>query len=63
MRFTGKNLELIQRALERAKSDVWMQVGQCPDVFEYADDLEMLEAESAEYEAMLNKINQAIRLT
>lgn len=59
MRFTGKNLELIESALSHAIGDVQMHIGSCPDVFEYADDIEELEREQAKYERLLGRVQTA----
>lgn len=59
MRFTGKNLELIESALSHAIGDVQMHIGSCPDVFEYADDIEELEREQAKYERLLGRVHAA----
>lgn len=57
MRFTGKNLETVFAALERAISDVNSQIGQCPDIFAFADDIAFLEDERAMYQELLVKVN------
>jgi hypothetical protein len=59
MRFTGKNLELMESALSRAISDVQMTIGSCPDVVEFADDLEFLEREKSLYEQLFGRVQAA----
>ena len=51
MDFTGKNLMLVYEALGLAINEIDYQIGNCPDVYEYADDLVALEAE---HEPMLS---------
>jgi hypothetical protein len=60
MRFTGKNLETVFAALERAISDVNSQIGQCPNVFEFAADIAFLEAERAMFQELLVKVNMKL---
>lgn len=59
MRFTGKNLELVACALSHAISDVQMHIGSCPDVFEYAEELEECEAEKQRFERLLGRVQAA----
>ncbi len=47
MQFTGKNLEIIRSALRLAQEAIDMEIGQCNNVFEYADELEALEYRKA----------------
>jgi hypothetical protein len=60
MRFTGKNLELVFRALHHAIGDVNMHIGSCPDVIEYADDIEQLERERDEYVLLLLRVEKRL---
>jgi hypothetical protein len=59
MIFTGKNLATVGAALARAISDVNMEIGQCPDHVEYADDIEDLETERDGYERLLARVLNA----
>lgn len=45
MNFTGENLMLVYKAFDLAIAEIGYQIGNCPDVYEYADDLVALEAE------------------
>lgn len=56
MQFTGKNLQTVVNALHGAISDVQMHIGSCPDVIEYAQDIEDYEAEKEQYQRLLNRI-------
>jgi hypothetical protein len=42
MIFTGKNLELVLEALSLAVDDIHNSIATCPDVVEYADELQEL---------------------
>lgn len=44
MEFTGRNLDLVAIAFAYALDAVRMEIGSCPDVTEYADDIAELEA-------------------
>lgn len=59
--FTGKSLVLIRDALAGAISDVRMHIGSCPNVFEYAEDLDELEAECAAYQRLLNRVERKLQ--
>lgn len=56
MQFTGRNLELVHAGLLHAISDCRMQIGSCPDVFEYAEDIAILEAQAAEFARLAHNI-------
>jgi hypothetical protein len=59
--FTGKkSLEMLRRALELAISDLHTQMGSCPDVNEYAEDLEDLEAEREYFNEVIARINRKL---
>lgn len=60
MRFTGKNLELVEQALRRAMDDVDMQMGTCPDVVEYAEDIAQLEQEKTALLKMWGRVDAAL---
>lgn len=56
MKFTGHNLQVIAWALNGAINDCFMQIGSCPDVFEYAEYIDSLRADQALYEKLLVRI-------
>lgn len=60
MKFTGNNLLRIRMAVVWALSDLHSQIGSCPDVFEYAEDIEELEAEIAQLEKLKARIERAL---
>ncbi len=60
MQFTGKNLELIRRGVDLAIDEIHNQIATCPDVFEYADDIEELEQEKETFRRLLARIDKAI---
>lgn len=60
MQFTGRNLELVGMAVVWAISDVQGQIGSCPDVFTYADDIEELEATKLQLEHLLVRIQKGL---
>lgn len=57
MKFTGKNLELVRTALDMALSDIHNGIATCPDVNEYADDLDVLEIEREKIEKLIKRID------
>lgn len=60
MQFTGKNLMLVREALELAQSELHNQIATCPDVDEYADDIEELELEKLKYEHLVKRIDKIL---
>jgi len=60
MKFTGRNLVLLRDAVSWAISDVQSQIGQCPNVYEYEEDIEALEALKARLEKMLARIETGV---
>lgn len=61
MSFTGEALVRIRDAMDHAASDLQMQISSCPDVIEYADDLEVLEARRDEFLFQRNRINKKLQ--
>jgi hypothetical protein len=62
MEIRGRDLKLIHDALVGAMNDCNFQIGNCPDVIQYAEDIAELEAERDEYEAMLKRVTRALEL-
>lgn len=60
MKFTGKNLVMIQRGIDLVLSELQNQIGTCPDVVEYADDIEQLEAEIAQFQRLANRVDAVL---
>jgi hypothetical protein len=60
MIFTGRNLRFVRGGIQLAIRDLQNQIVTCPDVFEYAEDLDEIEAEKAVYEKLLARIDRAI---
>ncbi len=61
MQFTSRRrLLLLQRAFERAKSDVRMEIGMCDNVHEHAEYIKELEEEIIDYEWFLDRVNAAL---
>lgn len=58
MQFTGENLVLIREALELAQSELHNQIATCPDVYEYADDIEELESEKRKLKRLMDRIDR-----
>jgi hypothetical protein len=58
MRFTGKNLELVREGLELALAELHNQIATCPDVIEYGEDIEQLQAKEKVYQALLAKVDK-----
>ena len=60
MKFTGKNLCMLQSALACAIAELHNRIATCPDVLEYADHIEALDTEQAGYERLLTRVEKAI---
>lgn len=60
MKFSGKNLEMVRRGVDLAIDELHNQIATCPDVFEYADELDDLEKEKAKFEKLRDRIDEAI---
>ena len=60
MQITGRNLELIRDALTMAQSDIHNQIATCPDVFEYAEDIEELEKLKTQFQRLLTRVEKAL---
>jgi hypothetical protein len=60
MQFTGKNLLMVRDGISLAIDEIRNQIATCPDVFEYAEDIEELEDEQEKYRKLLARIDRAI---
>ncbi|MGG2044860.1 hypothetical protein [Burkholderia gladioli] len=60
MNFTGKNLQLIRSAIEGSIADFRMHIASCPDVNEYADDIEAYEREIHKLERLAARIDRSL---
>lgn len=60
MIFTGKNLVLVRDAVLGAQAEIRMQIGSCPDVIEYEEQLQELDAELLQFDRLLKRIDKAI---
>ena len=60
MQFTGKSLLLVREGIELALGQLHNQIATCPNVFEYAEDIEELEEEQEKYRKLLARIDRAI---
>jgi len=60
MQFTGKNLRLVRSAVELALSELENQTVTCPDIIEFARDLEIIEVRRIETQMLLDRIDKAI---
>lgn len=60
MKFTGKNLLLVRRALSDAIDNVHNEIGNCPSPNFYADDLDELEADMVLYEALAALVDRVL---
>jgi hypothetical protein len=58
MTFTGKNLALVRRALDLALGEIHNQVATCPNVIEFADDLDELDIEKAKIQRLIDRIDR-----
>lgn len=58
MNFTGKNLALVHAGLIHALCDIRNEIATCPDVLEYADDLDDLDAEALQFQRLISRIEK-----
>lgn len=63
MSFSGKNLDRVRDALVMAVLWNKNEVGTCPDVVKYKEDLDELEAEITQLEALLTKIDRKLSIS
>lgn len=59
MVITGKNLELLEYALELAQAELHNQSATCPNVFLYEEDLEAIEYNQVLVERLLSRVKKA----
>lgn len=57
MNFTGKNLQLVRSSLDLAIFELKNQIATCPDVNEYACDLDECEKEIALIQKLIDRID------
>lgn len=57
MRFSGKNLALVRLALDLASDELYNMIATCPDVNEYAEDIEGCEEKIKQLTKLINKID------
>ena len=60
MKITGKNLRLLSEALDLALVEVHNMIATCPDVIEYAEDIEEYEQKQKELQQLAAKVVCAI---
>lgn len=60
MTFTGYNLILVRQALGRAIDDIQNEIAICPDVDLYADEIDDLERDKADYERLIKRVDKAL---
>lgn len=60
MTFTGYNLILVRQALGRAIDDIHTEIASCPDVDLYADEIDDLERDKADYERLIKRVDKAL---
>ena len=60
MNFTGYNLILVRQALGRAIDDIQNEIAICPDVDLYADEIDDLERDKADYERLIKRVDKAL---
>ena len=60
MKITGRNLELVAEALEGMIENIHYYIASCPDVIEYANKIEELEAEKETFHKLAEKVNEAL---
>ncbi len=60
MTFSGDNLQTIRCAVELAIEAVHMHIASCPDVEEYAEDIEMLKQDKQVFKDLLLRIDKKL---
>lgn len=60
MSFSGDNLHTIRCAVELAIEAVHMHIASCPDVEEYAEDIEVLEQDKQVFKCLLLRIDKKL---
>ena len=60
MTFTGYNLILVRQALGRAIDDIHAEIASCPNVDLYADEIDDLERDKADYERLIKRVDKAL---
>lgn len=61
MTFSGASLNLIREALSSAIFYARNEIGMCPDAREYAEDIEVYEAEITRLQALIDRIDRKLR--
>jgi hypothetical protein len=61
MNITGKNLLLVQRALDWALDELHNQIATCPDTVEYADDIDVIDRDKIAIYKLLSKVSLAVQ--
>lgn len=61
MQFTGPNLVLVYWALQMAQSDAQNQIATCPDVNEYAEDINELKKLKRKYQALAERVESSLK--
>ena len=59
MQFRGRNLELVREGLTLAIAEYQNQIVTCPNAFEYAEDIEELEALVGRFKKLTARIERA----
>lgn len=60
MQFTGKNLVLVRDCIDGAISDLRGQIGSCPDVFHFREQISALEEQIDEMDKLMARVDRAI---
>lgn len=60
MIFTGKNLELVEYALELALAELHTQVATCPDHIGHAELIDEIEQEQQQLQRLLSRVERAV---
>jgi hypothetical protein len=59
--FTGRNLQMVRYGMQLAIDELHNQIGTCPDVFTYAEEIEEIEAQKRRFERLLARIDRRIK--
>ena len=59
MKLSGRNLQLVWMGLNHGISDLHNQIATCPDIFEFAKDIEVIRELMEEFERLALKIENS----
>ena len=61
MSFSGRSLERVRSAIDLAIAELQHQLGVCPDVFKYVDEIEACSTEIEELRKLAKRIDRRLK--